>query len=47
MERIIMSISSKIPGTEFEVVVPPNPLSPKCRPEAILNTAELFEVREE
>jgi hypothetical protein len=31
----------------IEIVVPPNPLSPTCRPEAILNTAELFEVREE
>jgi Uma2 family endonuclease len=31
----------------IEIVVPPNPLSPKCRPEAILNMAELFEVREE
>jgi Uma2 family endonuclease len=31
----------------IEIVVPPIPLSPKCRPEAILNTAELFEVREE
>lgn len=29
------------------VTVPPNPLAPKCRPEAILNTAELFEVRDE
>jgi Uma2 family endonuclease len=29
------------------IVVPPNPLFPKCRPEAILNTAELFEVRAE
>jgi len=31
----------------IEIVVPPNPLSPKCRPETILITAELFEVREE
>jgi len=28
----------------IEIVVPPNPLAPKCRPAAILNTAELFEV---
>ena len=31
----------------IEVVVPPTPLSPKCRPEAFLNTAELFEVQGE
>ena len=31
----------------IEVVVPPTPLSPKCRPEVFLNTAELFEVQGE
>ncbi|MFY8200227.1 MAG: Uma2 family endonuclease, partial [Pirellula staleyi] len=31
----------------IEIIVPPNPLSPKCRQEAILDTAELFEVRDE
>lgn len=29
---------------KIEITVPPNPLAPKCRPSAILNTAELFEV---
>lgn len=28
----------------IEIVLPPKPLAPKCRPEALLNTAELFEV---
>jgi len=28
----------------IEIVVPPNPLAPKCRPTAMLNTAEIFEV---
>ncbi|TWU28778.1 hypothetical protein Poly41_68810 [Novipirellula artificiosorum] len=31
----------------IEIVVPPNPLAPKCRHAAILNTAELFEVTAE
>jgi Uma2 family endonuclease len=41
-------VMTKSDGKHFrsiEIVVPPNPLSPKCRPEAILNTAELFEVQ--
>ena len=29
----------------IKVVVPPDPIAPKCRPAATLNTAELFEVR--
>jgi Uma2 family endonuclease len=28
----------------IEVVVPPKPLAPQCKPDAILNTAELFEL---
>jgi hypothetical protein len=28
----------------LEVIAPPNALAPKCRPPAILNTAELFAV---
>ena len=31
----------------IEIVLPPSPLCPKCRPEAFLDTAVLFEVREE
>ncbi len=31
----------------IEIVVPPNPLFPRCRPAAVLNTAALFEVRDE
>ncbi|XZE19882.1 hypothetical protein SH449x_005212 [Pirellulaceae bacterium SH449] len=29
----------------IEIVVPPSPISPTCRPEALLNTTELFEVK--
>jgi Uma2 family endonuclease len=43
----VMSNSDGKHYRNIEIVVPPNPLFPKCRPEAILNTAELFEVREE
>ena len=32
---------------DFEIVLPPNPLSPKCKLEAILDTAALFEVKVE
>ncbi len=31
----------------IEIVIPPDPLFPKCRPGAVLNTAELFEVQDE
>ncbi|MFN7291354.1 MAG: Uma2 family endonuclease [Pirellula sp.] len=29
----------------IEIVVPPSPLSPMCKPDAILDTAALFEVK--
>lgn len=43
----VMSGSDGKHYRSIEIVVPPNPLAPKCRSEAIVNTAELFEVREE
>ncbi len=42
----VMSQSDGKCYRSIEIVVPPNPLAPKCRPRAILNTAELFEVTE-
>lgn len=41
----VMSESDGKRYRRIEVVVSPNPLSPQCRPEAIVNTAELFEVQ--
>lgn len=40
-------VMSNSDGNQFrrvEMVVPPNPLAPQCRPSAILNLEELFEV---
>jgi len=43
----VMSHSDGHHYRRIEIIVPPNPLSPKCRPSAILNTAELFDVPRE
>ena len=47
-----MNTIAKITGAEFdanvyrkiEILVVPNPLAPRCLPNAILDTRELFEV---
>jgi len=40
----VMSNSDGKQYRGIEIVVPPNPLAPQCRPSATLNLAELFEV---
>jgi Uma2 family endonuclease len=40
----VMSQSDGKHHRSIEIVVSPNPLAPKCHPNATLNTSELFEV---
>ncbi len=40
----VMTASDGQHYREIQIVVPSNPLAPNCRPEAILDTAELFSV---
>ena len=40
----VMSDSDGKQYRKIEVVLPPTPLAPKCRPNAVLNLTELFEV---
>ena len=40
----VMSESDGQHYRNIQIVVPPNPLAPRCRPAANLNTAELFDV---
>ncbi|TWU54416.1 hypothetical protein Poly51_31350 [Rubripirellula tenax] len=40
----VMTASDGKHYRSIRVVVPPDPLAPQCRPQAILDTAELFEV---
>jgi len=48
MKRARIHVMSQSDGQHYQniqVVVPPSPLAPQCLPQALLNTAELFEVR--